>query len=126
MSRQTFPVFVDQPGCVIRNFRITGANVTTTDSTAGLDGRGQFLCTISKDNATGAVYTINWDVTFGDIPYVFVQPSDGQLNTNAQITTLTNSQLVITSVLADDHSTAVAAPNLDIVVFGYNTTSYVS
>ena len=126
MSRQTFPVFVDQPGCVIRNFRITGANVTTTDSTAGLDGRGQFLCTISKDASTGAVYTIIWDVAFGDVPYVNVQPSMGQLNTNAQITALTATGMTITSVLMDDHTTAVAAPNLDITVFGYNTTSFVS
>lgn len=126
MSRQTFPVWVDQPGCTIRTFRITGSDVTTTDSIEGLDGRGQFLCTISKDMATGAVYTINWNVAFGDVPYVIVQPSMGQLNTDAQITTLTEKQLVITSVLSDDGSTAAAIPNLDIVVFGYNTTSYVS
>ena len=38
MSRETFPVFVDQPGCTIRNFLITGANVSAVSSlTAGLD-----------------------------------------------------------------------------------------
>lgn len=123
MSRQTFPVFVDQPGCTIHNFRITGANVGATAGTAGLDGRGQFLCTISKVTNT---VTINWVPAFGDVPYVFFQPSAGQTNVSVNIVTSTVSQLVFTTVQTDSHTTGVNDANLDVVVFSYNTTSYVS
>lgn len=123
MSKQTFPVFVDQPGCIIRNFRITGASVGATAGTAGLDGRGQFLCTISQ---AANVFTINWNVSFGDIPYVFFQPSAGQQNTLVQIITSTISQLVFECFESDDNTAAIVNPNLDVHVDGYNTTSYVS
>lgn len=123
MSRQTFPVFVDQPGCTIRNFRITGASVGATAGTAGLDGRGKQLCTISQ---AANVFTINWVPTFGDVPYVFFQPSAGQTNTIVTITSSTAGQLVFECFKSDDHTTAVANPNLDVVVCSYNTTSFVS
>jgi len=123
MSRQTFPVFVDQPGCVIRNFRITGALVGATAGTAGLDGRGKFLCTIS---AAANVVTINWNVAFGDIPYVFIQTDAGQTDTLVEIVTSTASQLVIRTVDADDNSTGVNNANLQVLVLGYNTTMFVS
>lgn len=123
MSRQTFPVWCDQPGLTIRNFRITGANVGATASTAGLDGRGKQLCTISQ---AGNVFTINWTAAFGDIPYVVFQPSAGQVNTHVNITTSTAQQLVFTCALSDSSITAVVNPNLDVVVCSYNTTSFVS
>lgn len=123
MSRQTFPVFVDQPGCTIRNFRITGASVGGTAGTAGLDGRGKNLCTISQ---AANVFTINWTAAFGDIPYVFFQPSAGQNNTIVQIITSTASQLVFEAFEADDNTAAIVNPNLDVVVCSYNTTSFVS
>ena len=123
MSRQTFPVFVDQPGCIIRNFRITGASVGATAGTAGLDGRGQFLCTISQ---ASNVFTINWVPSFGDIPYVFFQPSAGQLDTLVEIVTSTASQLVFQCVESDNSGTHIVNPNVDVVVFSYNTTSFVS
>ena len=115
MSKQTFPVFVDQPGCVIHNFRIDGSAVGAVDGTAGLDGRGQFLCTISK---AVAVVTINWNVAFAEVPYVFIQLAAGQADTTVVQTTSTVSQLVITTGAGD--------ADLDVVVFGYNTTSFVS
>ncbi len=74
MSRQTFPTFFDQPGCVMHNFAIDGSAVGASQGTAGLDGRGQFLCEISK---AANVVTINWQVAFGDVPYVFFQPAPG-------------------------------------------------
>lgn len=123
MSNQTFPVFVDQPGCTIRNFRIDGSAVGATAGTDGLDGRGKFLCTISK--ATNVV-TINWNSAFGDIPYVHFQPSAGQANTLVEIVTSTASQLVYQTVESDDNTSGVNDADLDVVVFGYNTTSYVS
>jgi hypothetical protein len=127
MSRQTFPVFVDQPGCTMRNFRVTGADVSTTPGSAGLDGRGQFLCTISVGTGgTANQLTINWVPSFGDVPYVIPQPSAGQLNTLVQIVTSTASQLVINTVEADSNATPVTSANLDFLVCSYDTTSFVS
>lgn len=122
MSRQTFPVFVDQPGCTIRNFRIDGSAVGASAGTAGLDGRGQFLCTISK---AANVVTVNWVPSFGDVPYVTFQPSAGQLDTIVEIVSSTASQMVFQTVKATDNS-AVNDADLDVTVCSYNTTSYVS
>lgn len=124
MSRQTFPTFVDQPGSVLHNFRIIGANVSAVaPGTAGLDGRGQFLCTISK---AANVVTINWVPAFGDVPYVFIQPSAGQNDTLVQLVTSTSGQLVFNTVSADANATPVNNANLDVLVCSYNTTSFVS
>jgi hypothetical protein len=123
MSRQTFPTFVDQPGCVIHNFRIDGSAVGATSGTAGLDGRGKFLCNIRKSTNT---VTIDWQVGFGDVPYVFFQTSAGQANTTVDIVTSTATRLVYQTFETDDHTTGVNDADLDITVFGYNTTSFVS
>ncbi len=123
MSRQTFPIFVDQPGMIIRNFSIDGSAVGATAGTAGLDGRGKFLCTISKVTNT---VTINWVPAFGDRPYVFFQPGPGQTNTLVQIVSSTASQLVFTTVASDANATPVNDADLDVVVCSYNTTAYVS
>lgn len=123
MSRQTFPVFVDQPGpFVLRNFSIDGSAVGASAGTDGLDGRGKFLCTISK---AANVVTINWVPSFGDRPYVFFQPAAGQTDTLVEIVTSTSSQLVIRTVKASDN-TAVNDADLDVVVCSYGTTNYVS
>lgn len=121
MSKQTFPVFVDQPGCTIRNFHITGASVGATAGTAGLDGRGQFLCTISKSTNT---VTINWVPSFGDRPYVNFQAIPA--NINVQIVSSTASTLVYSTFKSDDHTTGVNDVDMDVTVYSYNTTSYVS
>jgi hypothetical protein len=123
MSRQTFPVFVDQPGCTIRNFSIDGSAVGATAGTAGLDGRGQFLCTISKSSN---VVTINWVPAFGDKPYVHFQPAAGQNNTLVETVSSTASQLVYQTVESDDNTAGVNDADLDVTVFSYNTTNYVS
>lgn len=123
MSSQTFPTFVDQPGCTIRNFSIDGSAVGASPGTDGLDGRGMFLCTISKSSN---VVTIVWDQSFGDVPYVFFQQAAGQINTLIEIVSSTASQLVYRTVEADDNSAGVNDADLDVVVFSYNTTSYVS
>jgi len=122
MSKQTFPVFVDQPGCTMRNFAIDGSAVGATAGTTGLDGRGKFLCTISK---LVNVVTINWVPGFGDVPYVFFQTAPGQLDTIVEIVTSTASQLVFQTVKATDN-TAVSDADLYVHVDSYNTNNYVS
>lgn len=122
MSRQTFPVFVDQPGCTVRNFRVTGASVGASAGTAGLDGRGQNLCTISK---ASNVVTVTWTAAFGDVPYVFTQPSAGQADTLVEIVTSTAQTLVYQTLTASTHAPLNDA-NVDFHVDSYNTTSYVS
>ena len=123
MSRQTFPLFCDQPGLTVHNFSIDGSAVGATAGTAGLDGRGQFLCTISKSTN---VVTINWVPTYGDVPYVFFQPAAGQINTIVEIVSSTAGQLVIRTVESDSNATGVNDADLDVVVFSYNTDSFVS
>jgi hypothetical protein len=123
MSRQTFPVFVDQPGCIIRNFRIIGANVGSTPGPAGLDGRGQYLATISQ---TANVFTVTYLAAFGDVPYVFFQPSAGQANTSIQLLTNTAQGFTFEAFASDSHTTPVVNPNVDVHIDSYNTTSYVS
>ncbi len=123
MSRQTFPTFVDQPGCIFRNFSIDGSAVGASAGTAGLDGRGKFLCTISK--STNLV-TINWVPAFGDVPYVFFQPAAGQINTLVEIVTSTASQLVIRTVESDSNATGVNDADLNVLVCSYNTDNFVS
>ena len=92
---------MDQPGCTIRNFSIDGSAVGATAGTAGLDGRGKFLCTISK---LLNVVTINWVPSFGDVPYVFFQAAPGQNDTIVEIVSATEKQLVIQTVKATDNS----------------------
>jgi hypothetical protein len=123
MSKQTFPVFVDQPGCTIRNFRITGASVGATPGSSGLDGRGQFLCTISQ---AANVFTVTYIAAFGDVPYITFQPSAGQANTLVQLITNTAQGFTFECFESDDNSTAIVNPDLDVTICSYNTTSYVS
>jgi len=122
MSRQTFPVFVDQPGCTMRNFSVDGSAVGASAGTAGLDGRGQFLCTISKSSN---VVTVHWIPSFGDRPYVFAQPAAGQADTLVEIVTSTASTLVYQTFTASTHAPLNDA-DIDFHVDSYNTTSYVS
>ena len=123
MSRQTFPVWVDQPGLTIRNFSIDGSAVGASAGTDGLDGRGKFLCTISK---AANVVTINWVPSFGDVPYVFFQPAAGQTNTLVEIVSSTSSQLVYQTVESDSNASGVNDADLDVLVCSYNTNSFVS
>lgn len=122
MSRQTFPLFCDQPGLTLRNFSIDGSAVGASAGTAGLDGRGKFLCTVSK---LLNVVTINWTSAFGDVPLVFFQPGIGQLDTIVEIVSSTASQMVIRTVLASTNAAANDA-DLNVLVCSYNTDNYVS
>lgn len=123
MSRQTFPNFCDQPGLTIRNFRIVGASVAGTPGFAGLDGRGQNLCKISQ---TGNVFTVTYLAAFGDVPYIFFQPSAGQANTIVQLITNTAQGFSFECFESDDNTAPIVNPNLDVHIDSYNTTSFVS
>ena len=122
MSRQSFPVLMDQPGAKLATFRIDGSEVGATSGTDGLDGRGKFLCNIKK---SVNVVTIDWLVGFGDEPEFFFQMGAGQTDTIVEIVSETTTQLVIQTVAATDNS---AQSDADLVVFvvGYNTASFVS
>lgn len=120
--QQQFPTWVSQPGSCLFSFAITGASVGATPGTAGLDGRGKFLGLISKSANT---VTITWNSAFGDIPYVFFQPSAGQNNTLVEIVTNTVNQLVFKTVDSDSNATGVNDANLQLFIVGYNTTSFV-
>lgn len=122
MSRQTFPVFVDQPGCTQRNFSVDGSAVGASAGTAGLDGRGKFLCTISK---VTNVVTVNWVPAFGDRPYVFMQPAAGQADTLIEIVSSTATTLVYQTFTASTHAPLNDA-DIDFHVDSYDTTSFVS
>lgn len=122
MSRQTFPIFCDQPGLTVRNFAIDGSAVGASQGTAGLDGRGKFLCNISK---VTNVVTVDWQVAFGDVPYVFLQTAAGQADTLVEIVTNTAQQLVYQTFTASTHAPLNDA-DLYVHVDGYNTNSYVS
>ena len=119
---QRFPIFINQPGATLYSFKITGASVGVTPGTAGLDGRGKFLASISK---AGNVVTISWTEKFADAPYVFFSTANGVLDKAVDIVTNTKSTLVYQTVV---RSTNVAASDVDLYVYvvGYSTTSFMS
>lgn len=123
MARQTFPIFALQPQAQLTSFRIDGSAVGATAGSAGLNGRGKFLCTISK---VANVVTINWTPSWADAPDVVFQPAAGQVNTLVEIVSETASQLVYQTVESDDNTTGVNDADLIVHVLGYNTTAYVS
>lgn len=122
MSKQRFPVLMDQPGATLYTFQIDGSEVGATSGTDGLNGRGKFLCNIKKSSNT---VTIDWLVSFAEAPEVFFQSAAGQSDTIVDITTNSASQLVFDTVKATD-GTAQADADLLVFVVGYNTTSFVS
>lgn len=122
MSRQTFPQWCDQPGLTNRNFSVDGSAVGASASTTGLDGRGKFLCTISK---AANVVTINWVPAYGDTPYVFMQPGVGQSDTLVEIVSSSPQQFVYQTFTASTHAPLNDA-DIDFHVDSYDTISFVS
>lgn len=121
--QQQFPTWMSQPGSCLFTFNVTGASVGATPSSSGLDGRGQFLCEISQ---VANVFTVTWNSAFGDVPYIFPQPAAGQANTQIDILTNTAQGFTFQCFESDDHTTPVVNPDIQFLVVGYNTTSYVS
>lgn len=122
MSKQAFPVFMDQPGAKLATFTIDGSEVGATSGSDGLDGRGKFLCTVKKSSNR---VTIDWLTSYAEAPIVMFQPGAAQTNTIVEIVSETASQLVIDTVKATDNS-AQADADLKVLVAGYNTTSFMS
>lgn len=122
MSRQTFPNMMAQPGALLFSFRIDGSAVGASAGSAGLNGRGKFMCEISK---AANVVTIDWTPAWGDLPDIIFQPAAGQTDTIVELVSESASQLVFQTVKATDN-TAVNDADLIVYGVGYNTTSFVS
>jgi hypothetical protein len=118
---QTFPLFCNQPGLLLANFTITGASVGATQGSAGLDGRGQMLCTIAL---SGNTYTVDFISAFGDVPYVSVFPLTSDAYADSLVPTKTG--FTFNSTTRDANGTPINTANFQVFVFGYNTTSFFS
>ncbi len=102
MTRQAFPIWSSAPEQKIQTFQVTGASVGATPGSAGLDTRGKFICNISKSTNT---VTITFLETFAVAPKVLFTMLTP--NCAADISSLTASQLVFTTVERDDDTAGV-------------------
>ena len=123
MSRQRFPINTDQPRATLYTFTIDGSEVSSTATGSdGLNGRGKNLCTILKSTAR---LTITWLVAFAERPIVNFSMGGAQTNAIVEPVTSTATELVVDVVKATDNS-AQADADLEVIVVGYSTTSFVS
>lgn len=120
--QQQFPTWMSQPGSCLFTFNVTGADVGSSPGSAGLDGRGQFLCEISQ---AANVFTVTWNSAFGDVPYIFPFPAAGQTNSVVNILTNTATGFTFNVQTADSSGTLMVNPDVQFLIAGYNTTSYV-
>lgn len=121
--QQQFPTWMSQPGSCLFTFAVDGSAVGSSPGSAGLDGRGKFLCQISQ---AANVFTVTWDSAFGDVPYIFPSTGAGQQNTSIEILTNTAQGFTYQAVESDDHTTPVVNPDVQFLIVGYNTNNYVS
>ena|SRR5690606_4546707 len=121
MAEQGYPVFGGQPSGYLYVFKIDGSAVTTSSSSAGLDGRGQAIAEI-KDDGSNEV-TITWKRKFDDTPYVFFQAltDNGAVN----ITTNDGETLVFDGVERDDNTAALADQDYFVYVYAHDTTQFI-
>lgn len=102
MTIQRFPIWSSVPDQFIQTFQVTGASVGASAGSAGLDTRGKFVCTISKSTNT---VTINFLQGFAVAPKVmFTMLTD---NCAVNISTLSTTQLIFTTVERDDNTSGV-------------------
>jgi len=120
MAEQGYPLFAGQPGARLYSFSIDGSEVTSSASTAGLDGRGQAIATIA--DAGGATQTITFNRAFVEAPYVFVQPKTA--NGAANIT-VTASSITLAGVERDDNTQTLADQDFDVFVYSHDTTQFI-
>ena len=78
-----------QPGALLFSFRIDGSAVGASAGSAGLNGRGKFMCEISK---AANVVTIDWTPAWGDLPDITFQPAAGQTDTIVELVSESASQ----------------------------------
>lgn len=120
MAEQGWPVFGGQPRLYLYAFKIDGSEVTTSSSSAGLDGRGQAIANIKNDGAN--VQTIAWKRKFPDVPYVFIQPLTA--NGAANIT-IDEETLVLTGVERDDNTAPLNNQDFLVWVAGFDTNQFI-
>lgn len=121
MAEQGYPVFGGQPSGYLYVFKIDGSAVTTSSSSAGLDGRGQAIADI-KDDGSNEV-TITWKRKFDDTPYVFIQALTD--NGAANITTNDGKTLVFDGVERDDNTAGLADQDYFVYVYAHDTTQFI-
>lgn len=120
MAEQGYPVFGGQPKLYLYSFRIDGSEVTTTSSSAGLDGRGQAIADIADDGAN--VQTVTWKRAFPDSPDLIIQPLTANGAANISVST---TALVLTGVERDDNTQTLADQDFIVHVFGYDTSTFI-
>jgi hypothetical protein len=120
MSNTTFPVFAGQPGFKFDIFTVTGANISSSvQSSDGLDKRGQFLCTC-KSNGANQV-TVEFLSSYGDVPNIVPVPLTANVGVN--LSSVTKSGFVYTTVERDDNTTPVNDADLTFFIVGLSTTA---
>lgn len=112
MTRQAFPIWSSVPEQKIQTFQVTGASVSTgAQSSAGLDVRGTFICTIAASSNT---ITIDFLQTYAVAPKVIFTMLTA--NCAVDITTLSTSQLIFNTVTRDAHGTPITNANYMITL----------
>ena len=119
MSNVTFPLFAGQPGFKLDIMTVTGANVSSsTQSSAGLDNRGKFLCTCEKSSN---VVTVEFISAYADVPNIVPVPLTA--NVGVDLSSVTKSGFVYTTVERDDATAPVNDADLTFFIVGLNTTA---
>lgn len=126
MSQNSFPVFFDQGASLLHCFSVDGSAVSSSgQSTAGLDGRGSVLATISKSLA---VQTVVFNQAMINC-YIFLQPITA--NAACTLAKTTNASgyvtgFTMTGQTRDAHGTPLNDIDWDIYIVEFKTTQYVS
>lgn len=124
MTQSAFPVFFDQGGSKLHVFKITGASVAASLSTAGLDGRGAMLATIM---AAVNVQTVLFNQAMIDA-YIITQP----LTANGAATLLPTTSggrvtgFTLTGLERDDNTSPISNLDWYVYVIEFTTPQYVS
>ncbi len=125
MSKSTFPVFFDQGGSKLHCFKITGASVTTSFATTGLDLRGRMLATIKDDGSN--LQTVLFNQSMQDA-YIFIEPLTD--NGAALLTYTTSGDRVtgftLTGKERDDNTTPLADQDFFVYVVEFTTNLVVT
>jgi len=122
-TESSFPIFADQGGGMLHVFKIDGSEVTTSQSSAGLDGRGQMLATIADSTN---VQTVQFLRSMKDA-YVWVQPLTANGASTLALTTSGDqvTGFTLTGLERDDNTTPLADQDWFVFVFEYTTKQYV-
>ncbi len=122
-TQDSFPIFADQGGGMLHVFKIDGSEVTSVQSSDGLDGRGQQLATIADSTN---VQTILFKRSM-KAAYIWAQPLTDNGAATLALTTSGDqvTGFTLTGLERDDNTTPLADQDWFIFVFEYQTTQYV-